>query len=162
MYFAQTHNSFILTGISQLVKIEFNIFYEDFYTHCTYQYHHDNDDNIDDKNTGIMHTCIAILKQYLSHTAKVLKYTCTYSADIDSTRLALAKSLGADYAFKVTTDDPSTLATDIVDVIGDCPDVTIECSGTNFGFSTGIHVRLSPMHKHRCLHQKHKLEIYKL
>ncbi|XP_048734542.1 sorbitol dehydrogenase-like isoform X3 [Ostrea edulis] len=59
--------------------------------------------------------------------------------DIDSTRLALAKSLGADYAFKVTTDEPSTLATDILDVVGDFPDVTIECSGTNFGFSTGIY-----------------------
>ncbi|XP_078315211.1 sorbitol dehydrogenase-like isoform X2 [Crassostrea virginica] len=59
--------------------------------------------------------------------------------DIDDTRLALAKSMGADVAIKVTTDDPSTIAANISNIIEGFPDVTIECSGTNFGFSTGIY-----------------------
>lgn len=64
-----------------------------------------------------------------------------YFKDIDETRLALAKSLGADFTVRVSSEKPEQLATDISEILGDHPDVTIECSGTNFGFSTGIYVR---------------------
>lgn len=72
-----------------------------------------------------------------------INMTSSCFKDIDDTRLALAKSMGADVAIKVTTDDPSTLAANISNIIEGFPDLTIECSGTNFGFSTGIYVRFS-------------------
>lgn len=70
----------------------------------------------------------------------LLKYSA-YFKDIDETRLALAKSLGADFTIRVSSEKPEQLATNISEILGDHPDVTIECSGTNFGFSTGIYVR---------------------
>ncbi|XP_011418885.3 sorbitol dehydrogenase isoform X1 [Magallana gigas] len=68
--------------------------------------------------------------------------TTVVITDIDETRLALAKSLGADFTIRVSSEKPEQLATNISEILGDHPDVTIECSGTNFGFSTGIYATL--------------------
>lgn len=49
--------------------------------------------------------------------------------------------MGADHLIKVTTDDPKQLANDIEQVMGEQPDVSVECSGVDFSFHTAIHVR---------------------
>ena len=62
--------------------------------------------------------------------------------DIADNRLSLAKELGADHVIKVTTTCPQTLAKRIVSTMGSEPEVTVECSGTDFSFITGIHVTM--------------------
>ena len=48
--------------------------------------------------------------------------------------------MGADHVLKVNTDDPKQLADEIEQVLGEQPDVSIECSGVDFSFRTAIHV----------------------
>ena len=61
--------------------------------------------------------------------------------DIDEHRLQTAKTMGADHVIKVTTRDPVELANQIGVIMGDQPDVSIECSAVDFSFITAIHVR---------------------
>ena len=60
--------------------------------------------------------------------------------DIDDHRLSVAKSLGADHVIKVTTRDPEELANQVATVLGEKPDATLECSGTDFSTAAGIYV----------------------
>lgn len=50
-------------------------------------------------------------------------------SDIDAGRLAVAKSLGADHTVLVDTKDAKVLAEKIENLLGDAPNITIECSG---------------------------------
>ncbi|KAL4239697.1 hypothetical protein ACF0H5_000501 [Mactra antiquata] len=59
--------------------------------------------------------------------------------DIDDHRLSTAKTMGADYILKVNTDDPKLLAEQITTIMGEEPNVSIECSGVDFSFRTAIH-----------------------
>ena len=43
----------------------------------------------------------------------------------------MAKELGADKIFKVTSRDPLENAKAIEEIMGEMPDITIECSGTH-------------------------------
>ena len=61
-------------------------------------------------------------------------------SDIDDYRLEFSKSMGADHVIKVTTNDPKELANQIEVMMGDQPDVSIECSAVDFSFRTAIHV----------------------
>lgn len=48
--------------------------------------------------------------------------------------------MGADHVIKVTTDDPKQVAMEIEQLLGEQPDVSVECSGVDFSFRTAIHV----------------------
>ena len=61
-------------------------------------------------------------------------------SDIDDHRLGVAKSLGADHVIKVSTRDPEELANQVEALLGEKPDASFECSGTDFSMSAGIHV----------------------
>jgi hypothetical protein len=41
---------------------------------------------------------------------------------------------------KVTTRDPEELGREVEEVLGDKPDASLECSGTDFSMAAGIHV----------------------
>jgi len=60
--------------------------------------------------------------------------------DIDTQRLEFARSKGADHIIKVNSNDPKEFATFVTEGVGFQPDVTIECSGTDFSFIVGLYV----------------------
>ncbi len=53
----------------------------------------------------------------------------------------MAKELGADKIFKVTSRDPLENAKAIEEIMGEMPDITIECSGAAPSIQTAIYVR---------------------
>ena len=62
--------------------------------------------------------------------------------DIDQRRLDIAKQMGADFILKVTSKVPQESANQIEDLMGEQPDVTIECSGATPSIQTAIYVSL--------------------
>ena len=66
----------------------------------------------------------------------------SHSPDLDSNRLEVAKSLGADHVVKVTTRDSRELSQIITGQLGCEPDQTIECSGAEQSVATAIYVRM--------------------
>jgi hypothetical protein len=46
----------------------------------------------------------------------------------------------ADHIIKVNSNDPKEFATFVTEGVGFQPDVTIECSGTDFSFIVGLYV----------------------
>ena len=66
---------------------------------------------------------------------------CNTLPDIDDHRLAIAKQYGADYAVNVS-DCGSALevAQRVQDVMGDAPDLSFECSGSDVSLAACIHV----------------------
>ncbi|MPC44588.1 Sorbitol dehydrogenase [Portunus trituberculatus] len=58
--------------------------------------------------------------------------------DIAENRLQVAKSMGADHTVLVKGGDPEALAGEIKQLMGDMPDVTIECSGAESSIHLGI------------------------
>ncbi|XP_064608605.1 sorbitol dehydrogenase-like [Liolophura sinensis] len=62
-------------------------------------------------------------------TAKSMGASKVLMTDIDAGRLAVAKTLGADHTVLVDTKDAKTLAEKIENLLGDAPNITIECSG---------------------------------
>ena len=48
--------------------------------------------------------------------------------------------MGADFPLKVTWKDPKDMALKIEEVMGESPDVTIECSGATPSIQTAIYV----------------------
>ncbi|XP_075220676.1 sorbitol dehydrogenase-like isoform X2 [Lycorma delicatula] len=55
--------------------------------------------------------------------------------------LLLAKKLGADFTLKVNkTEDTTTLSKKIIDTLGQRPDITIDCGGTEATLSLGMEV----------------------
>ncbi|XP_076109945.1 sorbitol dehydrogenase-like [Mytilus galloprovincialis] len=71
--------------------------------------------------------------------AKQMGASCVVITDIDEERLNFARLKGADHAIKVNTTDSKEFADFVIDKVGFQPDATIECSGTDFSFSMGIH-----------------------
>jgi L-iditol 2-dehydrogenase len=64
--------------------------------------------------------------------------------DISSSRLEFAKKLGADFTFTIEPSVDSRSAADaIAGMIGQQPDVTIECSGAESSLQTGIYATKS-------------------
>ena len=72
----------------------------------------------------------------------------SFTADLDENRLKLAKSLGADFVFKVGGCDAKTFAKEIKESFGTA-DRTIECTGAESSIHTAIYVRMIPQ---LCLH----------
>ena len=69
--------------------------------------------------------------------------TCTSVADVRSDRLEFAKTLGADYTITVDkTYDGQRLAKEVVETLGEMPDVTIECSGAEVSIQAAIRVSI--------------------
>ncbi|GFR82295.1 sorbitol dehydrogenase-like [Elysia marginata] len=60
-------------------------------------------------------------------------------ADIDDGRLAFAKEIGADYVINVRGLEEPIAAQQIITTAGSAPDVTIECSGSDYSMTLGIH-----------------------
>lgn len=83
-------------------------------------------------------------------TAKALGSTCVAVTDIDTSKLQLAKELGADRVIDVsgggscprlTMDSAAAVADHIISELGgQRPDATLECSGADASISLGIHV----------------------
>ncbi|RUS80113.1 hypothetical protein EGW08_012112, partial [Elysia chlorotica] len=65
-----------------------------------------------------------------------------YIGDIDDDRLAFAKDNGADYVINVRGLEEPIAAQQIVSAAGGSPDVTIECSGSDYSMTLGIHVNM--------------------
>ena len=67
-------------------------------------------------------------------------FNLLFILDIDTQRLEFARSKGADHIIKVNSNDPKEFATFVTEEVGFQPDVTIECSGTDFSFIVGLYV----------------------
>ncbi|XP_052796623.1 sorbitol dehydrogenase-like [Mya arenaria] len=65
-------------------------------------------------------------------TAKAMGATNVLIVDIIESRLKLAKELGATHTLLTTSRDLESIAKQIHDVMGEMPDVTLECSANNF------------------------------
>ena len=59
---------------------------------------------------------------------------------MDERRLDVAKDLGADRILKVTSDDPVKIAREVEAIMGEQPDVTIECAGADISTQTAVYV----------------------
>jgi len=71
--------------------------------------------------------------------AKAMGASKIVVTDIAENRLEVAKSLGADYVVKVeSTETPEIMAKKVETLIGDMPDVTIECSGAESSIKLAI------------------------
>merc|ERR1719150_864415 len=72
-------------------------------------------------------------------TAKAMGASEVIITDIADNRLEVAKSLGADHVYKVARGrTEEEMAADIQALLGDKPDVTIECSGVESSIRFGI------------------------
>lgn len=60
--------------------------------------------------------------------------------DIDEKRLEMAKAVGADYTVLVKSRDGQEVARQIEEVMGQKPEITIECSGAPPSIQTAIYV----------------------
>lgn len=76
-------------------------------------------------------------------TAKACGASKVCITDIDQKRLDIAKQMGADFILKVTSKVPQETASQIEDLIGEQPDVTIECSGATPSIQTAIYATKS-------------------
>jgi len=63
--------------------------------------------------------------------------------DVDEHRLAVAKSLGADFTYQVSKKDVRTLAEEVATLFGQKPDKTIECSGAEPSIQLAIYATKS-------------------
>jgi len=63
------------------------------------------------------------------------------TADVIESRLKLAKELGATHTLLTTSSDLTSVVKQIHDVMGEMPDVTLECSGNNFCQRVGVEVQ---------------------
>ena len=72
-------------------------------------------------------------------TEKAYFGSCNFFPDLDEHRLQIAKSLGADFVFKVGGCDSKTLAKQIEAEFG-MADRTIECTGAESSIHTAIYV----------------------
>jgi len=81
------------------------------------------------------------LVNVLTCKAKGASTVCV--TDLDEGRLKMAKELGADKIFKVTSRDPLENAKAIEEIMGEMPDITIECSGAAPSIQTAIYATKS-------------------
>jgi len=70
--------------------------------------------------------------------AKAIGASTICMADVRPSRLESAKKLGADQVLLVDTKDPQVLADKVIKLIGEPPDITLDCSGTECAVQTGI------------------------
>ena len=63
-----------------------------------------------------------------------------HTTDIDDYRLAFAKEQGADDVINVKGQTEAEVASVAAEKFGERPDVTMECSGSDFSMRLGIHV----------------------
>ena len=64
-----------------------------------------------------------------------------FFTDVDKSRLAFAKELGATHTLQIEKGEESeNVAKKISDLLGDAPDRTIECSGAQFSVHLGVNV----------------------
>lgn len=63
--------------------------------------------------------------------------------DIDQNRLNMAKKLGATHTLLVTSKDPQEMAQKVEEVMGEKPEITIECSGAPPSIQTAIYATQS-------------------
>lgn len=76
-------------------------------------------------------------------TAKAKGASVVCVTDIDDARLAKAKDIGADFTVKVTSRDAIKTAEKIEEVMGEKPDITIECSGAPPSVQTAVYATKS-------------------
>ena len=63
------------------------------------------------------------------------------NTDIDASRLAFAKKVGATHTLQIQTGQtPEEVGLEVAEVLGGAPDRTIECSGAQFSVDLGVHV----------------------
>ncbi|XP_069137225.1 sorbitol dehydrogenase-like isoform X2 [Argopecten irradians] len=72
-------------------------------------------------------------------TAKAMGASVVCITDLDESRLAFAKKLGATYTVKVTSRDPEEVARQVENIMGDMAEITIECSGATPCVQTAIY-----------------------
>lgn len=77
--------------------------------------------------------------QLLIETQMPLKSGHVFT-DIDEKRLEMAKAVGADYTVLVKSRDGQEVARQIEEVMGQKPEITIECSGAPPSIQTAIYV----------------------
>lgn len=77
--------------------------------------------------------------QLLIETQMPLKSVHVFT-DIDEKRLEMAKAVGADYTVLVKSRDGQEVARQIEEVMGQKPEITIECSGAPPSIQTAIYV----------------------
>ena len=64
-----------------------------------------------------------------------------WKLDIDSNRLEFAKKIGVQYVLSVRAGTPKELASQIEVILGQSPEISIECSGNPAGLKTSMLVR---------------------
>lgn len=83
--------------------------------------------------------CNSNIAQLLNKTLLLLKSVHVF-IDIDEKRLEMAKAVGADYTVLVKSRDGQEVARQIEEVMGQKPEITIECSGAPPSIQTAIYV----------------------
>ncbi|RUS88644.1 hypothetical protein EGW08_003603 [Elysia chlorotica] len=63
--------------------------------------------------------------------------------DIDERRLAFARELGADHTINVRGKSPQDVAAEVEELLGDKPNVTLECSGAQPSITTAVYATRS-------------------
>jgi len=76
-------------------------------------------------------------------TAKAKGASIVCVTDLDESRLKMAKLMGADHTFKITSRDTIKTAEQIEETMGCKPDITIECSGAAPSLQTAIYATKS-------------------
>ena len=90
---------------------------------------------------SISHSLIVLFFNSLSLTF-ISHFTYLFmTSDLDESRLAKAKELGADYTIKVESRDGKEVAKKVMEVMGPA-DKTIECTGVESSIHTGIYVSI--------------------
>lgn len=86
-----------------------------------------------------------VVLKCIEHKCSSCKKLCTLCllfSDIAENRLQVAKEMGADCTLLVKTGDANNLAQQIKQMMGDMPDITIECSGAEPSICLGILVSM--------------------
>ncbi|XP_064620809.1 sorbitol dehydrogenase-like [Lineus longissimus] len=76
-------------------------------------------------------------------TAKAMGASKVCVTDISESRLEAAKKMGADHTILVKSRDAKALAKEVEDVMGEMPDITIECSGAESSIQLAIYATKS-------------------
>ncbi|XP_014782983.1 sorbitol dehydrogenase [Octopus bimaculoides] len=71
-------------------------------------------------------------------TAKAMGAAKVCMTDVDSQRLEFAKKIGADHVLSVRAGTSKELASQIENLLGKSPDISLECSGNPAGLKTSI------------------------
>ncbi|XP_059802589.1 sorbitol dehydrogenase-like [Hypanus sabinus] len=75
--------------------------------------------------------------------AKTMGAAQVVICDVISSRLEMAKKLGADYTIKVNGETPQILAEKVKAVLGAMPNISFECTGKEFSMQAGMYATRS-------------------